>query len=56
MYLEYKKGLENKLMSGTFWEIQNTLGNIKERSAEGIKIQPEWEPIIEEHEKILWQK
>ena len=54
MYLEHEHGFENKLMSGAF---QNTLDNMmKERTAEGIKTRPECEPIMEDHEEILWSK
>ena len=57
MYLEREKGFENKLMSGAFRDIRNTLDNMmKERAAEGIKSRPEREPIMEDHEEILWQK
>ena len=57
VYLEREKGFENKLMSGAFHNICNTLDNMmKERSAEGVKTRPEYEAILDEHEEILSQK
>ena len=57
MFLECEHGFQNKLMSWTFTEIQNTLDNImKERTTEGIPGRPEGDYISEEHEQILWEK
>ena len=57
LYLEREHGFTNKLVSGAFREIRNTLDNVmKERTAEGIVGRPEREPILDEHEAILWEK
>ena len=57
LYLEREHGFTNKLVSGAFREIRNTLDNImKERTAEGVVGRPEREPILDEHEAILWEK
>ena len=50
-------GFTNKLVSGAFREIRNTLDNVmKERTAEGVVGRPERDPILDEHEAILWDK
>ena len=57
LYLEREHGFCNKLMSGAFREIRNTLDNVmKERSAEGIQGRQERDYISKEHEEILWNK
>ena len=57
LYLEREHGFTNKLVSGAFREIRNTLDNVmKERTAEGVVGRPEREPILDEHEAILWEK
>ena len=57
LYLEREHGFNDKLMSGAFREIRNTLDNImKERSAEGIQGRQERDYISKEHEEILWSK
>ena len=57
LYLEREHGFTNKLVSGAFREIRNTLDNVmKERTAEGVVGRPEREPILDEHESILWEK
>ena len=44
-------------MSGAFRAVRNTLDNVmKERTAEGVGGGPERDPILEEHEQILWEK
>ena len=51
LYLEREHGYTDKLVSGAFRAVKNTLNNImKERTAEGG---PERDPILEEHEQIL---
>ena len=55
LYLERKHGFTNKLVSGAFRSVRNTLDNImKERTAEGVGGRPERDPILEEHEQVLW--
>ena len=57
LYLEREHGFTNKLVSGAFREIRNTLDNVKkERTVEGVVGRPEREPILDEHEAILWEK
>ena len=57
LYLEREYGFTNKLVSGAFREIRNTLDNVmKERTAEGVVGRPERDPILDEHEAILWDK
>ena len=56
-HLQRDYGFSNKLMSRAFADIHNTLDNLmKERSADGIKGHPEREPVLEDHEQILWDK
>ena len=56
LYLEREHGFTNKLVSGAFRSVRNTLDNVmKERTAEGVG-RPERDPIMEEHEQILWEK
>ena len=44
-------------MSGAFRSVRNTLDNVmKERTAEGVGGRPERDPILEEHEQVLWEK
>ena len=44
-------------MSGAFRAVRNTLDNVmKERTAEGVGGRPERDPIMEEHEQVLWEK
>ena len=57
LYLEREHGFTNKLVSGAFRSVRNTLDNImKERTAEGVGGRPERDPILEEHEQVLWEK
>ena len=57
LYLETEHGFTNKLVSGAFRAVRNTLDNVmKERTAEGLGGRPERDPILEEHEQILWEK
>ena len=57
LYLEREHGFTNKLVSGAFRAVRNTLDNVmKERTAEGVGGRPERDPILEEHEQILWDK
>ena len=57
LYLEREHGFTNKLVSGAFRSVRNTLDNImKERTAEGVGGRPERDPILEEHEQLLWEK
>ena len=57
LYLEREHGFTNKLVSGAFRSVRNTLNNvIKERTAEGVGGKPERDPIMEENEQILWEK
>ena len=57
LYLEREHGFTNKLVSGAFRSVRNTLDNImKERTAEAVGGRPEREPILEEHEQVLWEK
>ena len=57
LYLEREHGFTDKLVSGAFRAVRNTLDNvIKERTAEGVGGRPDREPIMEEHEQILWDK
>ena len=56
LYLEREHGFTDKLVSGAFRAVRNTLDNaMKERTAEGVG-EPERDPILEEHEQILWEK
>ena len=56
LYLEKEHGFTDKLVSGAFRAVRNTLDNVmKERTAEGWG-RPERDPILEEHEQILWEK
>ena len=56
LYLEREHGFTNKLVSGAFRAVRNTLDNVmKERTALG-RSRPERDPIVEEHEQILWEK
>ena len=44
-------------MSGSFRVIRNTLDNVmKERTAEWVVSRTEREPILDEHEAIVWDK
>ena len=57
LYLEREHGFTNKLVSGAFRSVRNTLDNVmKERTAEGVGGRPERDPILEEHEQVLWEK
>ena len=57
LYLEREHGFTNKLVSDAFRSVRNTLDNImKERTAEGVGGRPERDPILEEHEQVLWEK
>ena len=57
LYLEREHGFTNKLVSGAFRSVRNTLDNImKKRTAEGVGGRPERDPILEEHEQVLWEK
>ena len=57
LYLEREHGFTNKLVSGAFRSVRNTLDNImKERTAEGVGGRPERDAILEEHEQVLWEK
>ena len=57
LYLEREHGFTNKLVSGAFRSVRNTLDNImKKRIAEGMGGRPERDPILEEHEQVLWEK
>ena len=57
LYLEREHGFTNKLVSGAFRSVRNTLDNImKERTVEGVGGRPERDPILEEHEQVLWEK
>ena len=52
LYLEREHGFTNKLVSGAFRSVRNTLDNVmKERTAEGVRGRPERDPILEEHEQ-----
>ena len=54
LYLE--SGFTNKLVSGAFRSIRNTLDNVmKERTAKGVREAREG-PILEEHEQVLFEK
>ena len=56
-YLQHEHGLSDKLMSKAFSDIRNTLDNVmKERAAEGISGREEHEPVMEDHEQVLWDK
>ena len=56
LYLEREHGFTNKLVCGAFRSVRNTLDNVmKERTAEGVG-GPERDPILEEHEQVLWEK
>ena len=48
----------NKLVSGAFRSVRNTLDNVmKERTTERVGgARPERDPILEEHEEVLWEK
>ena len=57
LYLEREHGFTNKLVSGAFRSVRNTLDNVmKERTAEGMGGRPERDPILVEHEQVLWEK
>ena len=57
LYLEKEHGFTNKLVSGAFRSVKNTLDNVmKERTAEGVGGRPERDPIMEEHEQVLLEK
>ena len=57
LFLQREKGFNEKLMSGAFKEVRNTLDNMmKERSHEGVGKRPERESVTAEHEQILWEK
>ena len=57
LYLEREHGFTNKLVSGAFREIRNTLDNVMmEKTAEGVVGKPERDPILDEHKAILWDK
>ena len=56
LYLKREHGFTDKLVSGAFRTVRNTLDNVmKERTDEGMG-GPERYPILEEHEQILWEK
>ena len=56
LYLEREHGFTDKLVSGAFRAVRNTLDNVMtERTAEGWG-RPERDPILEKHEQILWGK
>ena len=56
LYLEREHGFTNKLVSSALRSVRNTLDNVmKERTAEGWG-RPERDPILEEHEQVLWEK
>ena len=56
LYLEREHGFTNKLVSGAFRSVRNILDNVmKERPAEGVGVDQR-DPIMEEHEQILWEK
>ena len=57
LYLEREHGFTNKLVSGAFRSVRNTLDNVmKERTVEGVGGRPERDPILEEHEQVLWRR
>ena len=53
LYLEREHGFTNKLVSGAFRSVRNTLDNImKERTAEGWGGDQRGIPFLEEHEQV----
>ena len=57
LYLEREHCFINKLVSGAFRSVRNTLDNIvKKRTAKGVGGRPERDPILEEHEQVLSEK
>ena len=56
-YLQHEYGLSDKLMSKAFSDIRNTLDNVmKERATEGVSGCEKHEPVMEDHEQVLWDK
>ena len=54
LYLEREHGFTDKLVSGAFRAVRNTLDNVmKEKFLPRGWGRPEREPILEEHEQIL---
>ena len=57
LYLEREHGFTNKLVSGAFRSVRNTLDNVmKERTAEGVGGGQRGTPSWKNMSKYLWEK